>query len=90
MRSCSYLYWIRAHRRSSPGIGLLHRPPIRRCVRTQRPPWAGCLNGAVERVRRAVLADAPSIAAVHRASRADYYGDPPDRTTVARPCGTTS
>jgi GNAT superfamily N-acetyltransferase len=32
----------------------------------------------VERVRKAVLADAPAIAAVHRASRAHYYGDPPD------------
>jgi ribosomal protein S18 acetylase RimI-like enzyme len=32
----------------------------------------------MESVRRAVLADARAIAAVHRESRAAYYGDPPD------------
>ncbi|UFN45215.1 GNAT family N-acetyltransferase [Nocardioides okcheonensis] len=32
----------------------------------------------MERVRRAVLTDATAIAAVHRESRAAYYGDQPD------------
>ena len=40
-----------------------------------RPPLLEC---GMERVRLAVLEDASAIASVHRESRAEYYGDPPE------------